>query len=432
MDEYSPRTGKSKIQVAGATERGPGPKIVTGGGQIVDIGVGAQHVCAVSRYLSLYSWGDNNFGRLGHKNDQPRVVTENPQEVTVLRGQNTVAVSCGYSHSACIMQDGSVRVWGGGSAGKLGIGDIAEEFECFCEHPIPLPMPGGRRVRQVACGRLHTAAVTMSGDLFMWGAGDGGRLGMGEDISNKTVPTLVEYLSSMDVRVWRVACGASHTIIVTEVQEVIQGHGVASTVVTKGGEVMQCGATRALGRFTPRFAIVRKLKGLPVKAIGAGDGHSAAVTTEGELYTWGVNTNGCAAHPVMHRFLPEPTVVGCLHVQSESLAKGKPVEQSSVYNRRGPETAINGDSSGDGEAMCIHTQRDQCPWWEVDLGRLAVINTIEVWNREDVPIDVSQGEDYFTKRLFPCWMLVSTDPFPEGTGGQVRGVVAVLVGCCCG
>lgn len=223
MDEYSPRTGKSKIQVGGATERGPGPKIVTGGGQLVDISVGAQHVCAVSRYLALYSWGDNNFGRLGHKNDQPRAVSENPMEVSVLRGQKTVSVSCGYSHSACIMQDGSLRVWGGGSAGKLGIGDIAEEFECFCEHPIPLPMPGGRRVRQVACGRLHTAAVTMSGDLFMWGAGDGGRLGMGEDMSNKTVPTLVEYLSSMDVRVWRVACGASHTIIVTEVQEVVQG-----------------------------------------------------------------------------------------------------------------------------------------------------------------------------------------------------------------
>lgn len=42
-----------------------------------------------------------------------------------------------------------------------------------------------------------------------------------------------------------------------------------------------------------------------------------------------------------------------------------------------------------------------------------------VWNREDIPIDVSQGEDYFTKRLFPHWLLVATDPFPEGTGGQV-------------
>jgi alpha-tubulin suppressor-like RCC1 family protein len=122
---------------------------------------------------------------------------------------------------------------------------------------------------------------------------------MGEnDMSNKTTPTLVEYLASMDVRVWRVACGASHTVICTEVQEVIQGRGSTQITVTKGGEVMQCGATRALGRFTPRFAIVRKLKGIPVKAIGAGDSHSAAVTTEGELYTWGCNTNGCAAHPV--------------------------------------------------------------------------------------------------------------------------------------
>ena len=34
-------------------------------------------------------------------------------------------------------------------------------------------------------------------------------------------------------------------------------------------------------------------------------------------------------------------------------------------------------------------------------------------------MDVSQGEDYFTKRLFPCWILLSTDPFPEGTSGQV-------------
>ena len=128
---------------------------MTGGGQCVDIGVGAHHVCAVSRNLVLYSWGDNNFGRLGIKSQKQREIAETPTEVEVLRGQRVVAVSCGYSHNACIMQDGSIRVWGGGSAGKLGIGDIAEEFECFCEYPIPLPMPGGRRVRQISCGRLH-------------------------------------------------------------------------------------------------------------------------------------------------------------------------------------------------------------------------------------------------------------------------------------
>ena len=81
LEPYNKKTGKSNIQVGGATERGPGPKIVSGGGQVVDIGVGAQHVCAVSRYLSLYSWGDNNFGRLGHKADKQREVEEAPREV---------------------------------------------------------------------------------------------------------------------------------------------------------------------------------------------------------------------------------------------------------------------------------------------------------------------------------------------------------------
>ncbi len=417
--EFSPRTGKSNIQVAGATQRGPGPKIVNAGGQCTSISVGAHHVCAVSRTFALYSWGDNNYGRLGIKGQVKREVASVPSEVPILKGQAVVSVSCGYSHSACIMRDGSLRVWGGSSAGKLGIGDVSEEFECFCEHPIPLPMPGGRRIRQVACGRLHSAAVSVSGDLFMWGSGDGGRLGMGEhDLSNKTTPTLVEYLASMEVRVWRVACGASHTLIATEVTEAVEGSGVVQMKVTKGGDVLQCGATRALGIFAPRFTLVRKLKGRPVKAIAAGDSHSAAVTTEGELYTWGANTNGCAAHPVARRFVRDPTVVQCLHVQSASLCKDKPVSQSSVYNRRGPRSAIDGSTSGDGESQCIHTQRDQCAWWQCDLGRLAVINTIVVWNREDTPIDVSQGEDYFTKRLFPHWLFVATDPFPEGTGNQ--------------
>merc|ERR1712196_520411 len=108
----------------------------------------------------------------------------------------------------------------------------------------------------------------MSGDLFMWGSGDGGRLGMGEhDLSNKSAPTLVEYLASMEVRVWRVACGASHTLIATEVTEVVQGSGMVQMKVTKGGNVLQCGATRALGMFMPRFTLVHKLKGCPVKSI---------------------------------------------------------------------------------------------------------------------------------------------------------------------
>ena len=54
--------------------------------------------------------------------------------------------------------------------------------------------------------------------------------------------------------------------------------------------------------------------------------------------------------------------------------------------------------------------------WQVDLGRAAVIDKIMLWNREDTPADESLGADYFSKRLFPCYIMVSQTPFPEGIG----------------
>eukprot|EP00291_Cryptomonas_curvata_P027292 CAMPEP_0172162216 /NCGR_PEP_ID=MMETSP1050-20130122/6546_1 /TAXON_ID=233186 /ORGANISM="Cryptomonas curvata, Strain CCAP979/52" /LENGTH=280 /DNA_ID=CAMNT_0012832177 /DNA_START=51 /DNA_END=889 /DNA_ORIENTATION=- len=40
----------------------------------------------------------------------------------------------------------------------------------------------GCRCVRVACGFLHSAAITASGELFMWGCADGGRLGVGDPI----------------------------------------------------------------------------------------------------------------------------------------------------------------------------------------------------------------------------------------------------------
>ena len=61
---------------------------------------------------------------------------------------------------------------------------------------------------------------------------------------------------------------------------------------------------------------------------------------------------------------------------------------------------------------------DQNPWWEVDLGRLAVVHTIVLWNREDMPADPSLGPDYYSRRLFPCWIMISASPFEKATGGS--------------
>ena len=80
-----------------------------------------------------------------------------------------------------------------------------------------------------------------------------------------------------------------------------------------------------------------------------------------------------------------------------------------------------------GEPTCTHTQLDIQPWWEVDLGRERVLESVTVWNRQvgsstsqvhgrrlvthlpaqDSPPFRSSAKDQFTKRLFPMWIMCS-------------------------
>lgn len=71
----------------------------------------------------------------------------------------------------------------------------------------------GKRVRQIACGGFHTAAVTETGEVYTWGGGEHGQLGHGDKV-NRIVPTLVEAL--MDKVMIQITCGWSHTVALTD------------------------------------------------------------------------------------------------------------------------------------------------------------------------------------------------------------------------
>lgn len=49
-------------------------------------------------------------------------------------------------------------------------------------------------------------------------------------------------------------------------------------------------------RSYPRPKMVESLQGKHVKEIACGSGHSAAITTNGELYTWGQGSHGRLGH----------------------------------------------------------------------------------------------------------------------------------------
>jgi hypothetical protein len=114
---------------------------------------------------------------------------------------------------------GNVFSWGGNEHGQLGVGD-----------DVPRHVPtrvfiddsgdDQEHVNRISCGAFHSAAVTLTGELAMWGWGEHGQLGIGGNDTHTTLPRLVDALSGMDVSL--VTCGADYTIAVTDHFIVVQ------------------------------------------------------------------------------------------------------------------------------------------------------------------------------------------------------------------
>ncbi len=104
-----------------------------------------------------------------------------------------VAVHPGGRHCLALTIDGKVFSWGEGDDGKLGHGGRAN-----CDRPRLIEALRARRVRDVACGSGHSAAVTAAGELYTWGSGEYGRLGHGDAITQLR-PRLVRALAGEHV-----------------------------------------------------------------------------------------------------------------------------------------------------------------------------------------------------------------------------------------
>ncbi|OQR92116.1 glycerophosphodiesterase [Achlya hypogyna] len=108
-----------------------------------------------------------------------------------------------------------------------------------------------------------------------------------------------------------------------------------------------------------------------------------------------------------------------------NLALHKPCSQSSIFvaqappvlGPRVPELAVNGNTSGHFEMMCCRTNKEDQPFWQVDLLTASALNKIVLWNRQDM----------FQDRIVPVWLLVSPTPFhdPSLDAAKQQAIVAV-------
>lgn len=146
--------------------------------------------------------------------------------------------------------------------------------------------------RKVACGRSHSAAVTDKGDLYTWGRNFEGQLGHFSRSLSKEENALLNGICAWPKfvsvflskpRVFDVSCGDMFTVVLLE-NGAICSFGERFTGITRYPE--------AKTDSSPHLLIERGSDGAGFVGIACGFAHALAVSSSGQLYSWGWNNYG--------------------------------------------------------------------------------------------------------------------------------------------
>ncbi len=140
--------------------------------------LGELHSCAVTLAGSVRCAGSNSHGQLGN-GTSGAYVEANPVAVSIT---NVVAVGVGYQHSCALKGDGTVWCWGRGDQGAIGSVVGAGVLRVT----TPQQVAGLTDVVQIASGTVSTCALRREGTVWCWGYNANGQIGDGTGVTRYT------------------------------------------------------------------------------------------------------------------------------------------------------------------------------------------------------------------------------------------------------
>jgi alpha-tubulin suppressor-like RCC1 family protein len=236
--------------------------------KVTAIRAGCAYNLALTSTGGVLAWGFNNEGALGTGTTDD---AETPAAVALPPGTKIKGISAGFSHSLAVTTTGQVLAWGDNRDGELGDGTTKPQSA-----PIPVSLPAGTTVTAVAAGNDFSLALTSQGQVWAWGNNVDGELGDGTTTTSATgsTPVMVKLPTG------------------TKVKSLFAGDSFA-LALTSAGKVLAWGANSSgqLGDGTNApsdVPVTTKIpSGVTVTAIGAGNSHSLALTSTGQVLAWG-------------------------------------------------------------------------------------------------------------------------------------------------
>ena len=245
--------------------------------RLSQVDAGDVHSGAVGSDGNIYTWGDNQKNQLG------RTVTSNtpanrPNKVETPAGITFTSVSAGRSYAVAVSSEGNLYSWGDNSAGRLGRDTTGTS------DPKPSKVqttPAGITFTSVSAGWGHTAALDSQGNIYTWGDNTHGELGRSTVGSTQgNYPGKVD--TPTGITFTQASAGGSHSVAVSD----------DGSLYTWGNS-----DNGRLGRDTNNTPADKPGKadnptGITFTQASAGAWYCLAQGSDGNLYSWGDNTNG--------------------------------------------------------------------------------------------------------------------------------------------
>jgi len=280
------------------------PEAWPGSAPVRQLACGEGHVLANCVDGTVWSWGRNECGQLGH-GDTEELKYMRPTQVMDLAANCCISIGAGGKHSTALTTKHKVFAWGSNECGQLGLG-IRDELRAYPDSVRGLELP----VR-TWCADNFTVALSMTEQVYVWGGNEHGQLGLGHT-SSINAPRALSFFES--VQVSQLVCGSHHCLALVA----FQPPGFERTFKTiervyawGRGDEGQLGLGDTVSRMVPTHVTTLSQQPFPADepwkrptavSVDAGGCSSAAIVLDSnsskQVYTWGSVTGRSLPAPM--------------------------------------------------------------------------------------------------------------------------------------
>lgn len=267
------------------------------------IAVARSHALALAADGSIYSWGKNNSGQLGDGSNVDTVVPIQVDTSGIVGSKVFVSIAAGSGwsngYSLGVTDDGGLYGWGENSYYQLGDGTSIDQTT-----PVAIStsnVSAGVEFEAVSAGAGHSLALTSDGRIYGWGVNWEGAIGDGSN-TDRAIPVLVAASGPMsDESVVAISAGANHSMALTSNGQLF-AWGSGSSGGLGNGSRADVNSPSAVA--TSSFPV-----DINFRSIAAGANTSMAISTGGQLFSWGYNGDGQLGLGLAPLWQPTPLAV---------------------------------------------------------------------------------------------------------------------------